>query len=264
MMAGAISRTLARGGYRHMKPKDRGGFVTTRWSLVVAAAARTKASDEALATLCQTYWYALYAYVRRCGYNVEQAEDLVQGFFLRFLDRDILLRAQPGRGRFRSLLLASLKHFMLNEHDRARAAKRGGGVPLLALDISAAEGRYALEPRDALNPERLFERRWALTMVQRAHVRLRSACVRSGRARLYEQLDRYVAGDDEGVPYREAAAVLNMTEGAVRVAVHRLRRKFQDLLREEIAQTVEDSAEIDEELQFLLRTLADTASQRGA
>jgi RNA polymerase sigma factor (sigma-70 family) len=247
-----------------VKSEEHRGFATTRWSLVIAAGARTKASDEALATLCQTYWYALYAYVRRRGYSVEQAEDLVQGFFLRFLDRDILQRAQPARGRFRSLLLASLKHYMLNEYDRARAAKRGGGVTLLALDISAAEGRYALEPRDALDPERLYERRWALTMMQRALVRLRSACVRSGKARLYEQLGPFVSGDDEGVPYREAAAALDMTEGAVRVAVYRLRCKFRDLLREEIADTVEDSAEIDEELQFLRKTLGDTAPQRGS
>ena len=243
-----------------MKPEDRRGFVTTRWSIVVAAGARTAASEEALATLCRTYWYALYAYVRRCGYDVEQAEDLVQGFFLRVLDREILRHAQPERGRFRSFLLASLKHFMINEYDRARAAKRGGGVAPLTLDITAAEGRYALEPKDALDPERLFERRWAQTLLRQAHVRLRGACVRSGKARLYDQLEPFVSGDDEGVPYRDIASALGMTEGAARVAVHRLRRRFRDLLREEIAHTVDGDAQVEEELRFLRQTLADTAS----
>ena len=243
-----------------MRPEDRRGFITTRWSLVVAAGERTEASEDALATLCQTYWYALYAYVRRCGYDVEQAEDLVQGFFLRLLDREILRRAQPERGRFRSFLLASLKHFMINEYDRARAAKRGGGARPLTLDITAAEGRYALEPKDTLDPERLYERRWAQTLLHQAHVRLRGACVRSGKARLYAQLEPFVSGEDEGVPYREVAAALDMTEGAVRVAVHRLRRKFRDLLREEIAHTVAGDAQVDEELRFLLQTLADTSS----
>ena len=243
-----------------MKPEDRRGFVTTRWSIVVAAGARTAASEEALATLCRTYWYALYAYVRRCGHDVEQAEDLVQGFFLRVLDREILRHAQPERGRFRSFLLASLKHFMINEYDRARTAKRGGGVAPLTLDITAAEGRYALEPKDALDPERLFERRWAQTLLRQAHVRLRGACVRSGKARLYDQLEPFVSGDDEGVPYRDIASALGMTEGAARVAVHRLRRRFRDLLREEIAHTVDGDAQVEEELRFLRQTLADTAS----
>jgi RNA polymerase sigma factor (sigma-70 family) len=243
-----------------VKPEDRRGFVTTRWSIVVAAGARTAASEEALATLCRTYWYALYAYVRRCGYDVEQAEDLVQGFFLRVLDREILRHAQPERGRFRSFLLASLKHFMINEYDRARTAKRGGGVAPLTLDITAAEGRYALEPKDALDPERLFERRWAQTLLRQAHVRLRGACVRSGKARLYDQLEPFVSGDDEGVPYRDIASALGMTEGAARVAVHRLRRRFRDLLREEIAHTVDGDAQVEEELRFLRQTLADTAS----
>ena len=243
-----------------MKPEGRRGFVTTRWSLVVAAGVRTEASEQALATLCQTYWYALYAYVRRCGHDIEQAEDLVQGFFLRLLDREMLQRAQPERGRFRSFLLGSLKHFMINEYERARAAKRGGGAAPLSLDITAAEGRYVLEPRDTLDPERLFERRWAQTLVRQAQVRLRTACVRSGRARLYEQLEPFISGEDEKVPYGQVAAALATTEGAARVAVHRLRRKFRDLLREEIAHTVDDESQVDEELRFLLQTLAETSS----
>ncbi len=241
-------------------PEGRRGFVTTRWSLVVAAGARTEASEEALATLCQTYWYALYAYVRRSGYDVEHAEDLVQGFFVRLLDREMLRRAQPERGRFRSFLLASLKHFMMNEYERAHAAKRGGGAAPLTLDVTAAEGRYALEPRDTLDPERLFERRWAQTLLRQAQVRLRTACARSGKARLYEQLEPFISGEDDNVPYRQVAVALDTTEGAARVAVHRLRRKFRDLLREEIVHTVDDESQVDEEMRFLLKTLANTSS----
>jgi RNA polymerase sigma factor (sigma-70 family) len=241
-------------------PEGRRGFATTRWSLVVAAGARTDASEQALATLCQTYWYALYAYVRRSGYNVEQAEDLVQGFFVRLLDRDMLQRAQPERGRFRSFLLASLKHFMVNEYQRTRAAKRGGGVAPLSIDVAAAEGRYALEPLDSLDPERLFERRWAQALLRQAQGRLRTACMRSGKARLYEQLEPFISGEDDNVPYRQVATALDTTEGAARVAVHRLRRKLRDLLREEIVQTVTDESQADEELRFLMQTLAKTAS----
>ena len=242
-----------------MKPEGRDRFVTTRWSLVVAAGASTDASNVALATLCQSYWYVLYVYVRRCGHDVEQAEDLVQGFFVRLLDSEMLRRAQPERGRFRSFLLASLKHFMINEYDRARAVKRGGGEAPLRLDIAAAERRYALEPRDTLDPQRLYERRWAQTLLYQTQVRLRSACVRAGKSRLYDQLHPFVSGDDDGVPYREVAAALEITEGATRVAIHRLRRKFRDLLREEIAHTVDGDEQVEEEMRFLLQTLADTA-----
>jgi RNA polymerase sigma factor (sigma-70 family) len=232
-------------------------FATTRWSVVLAAAARSQHSDEALTTLCQIYWYPLYAYVRRRGHDVADAEDLVQAFFMRMLERDALRLADPERGRFRPFLLVSLKHFLINEYDRAHAAKRGGGIPALHLDFAMGEGRYALEPQDALDPERLFERRWALTVMQRVHVRLRSVCARAGKRALFEALKDYVASDGENIPYREAAATLGMSEGAVRVAVHRLRRRFRDLLREEIEETVSDRADVDEELRFLLVTLSD-------
>ena len=236
-------------------------FATTRWSLVLAAATPSPDSDKALETLCRTYWYPLYAYVRRVGYPVEEAEDLVQTMFVRLLEKGSLQRAQPERGRFRSFLLASLKHFLINEYDRARAAKRGGGVPMLHLDVVAAEGRYALEPRDLLDPERLFEQRWAATIVQGAQVRLRGACVRSGKAVLFEHLKDFVSGEEENIPCRDAAAALGMSEGAVRVAVHRLRRRFRALLREEIEHTVADTADIDAEMTFLLATLSATGSR---
>jgi RNA polymerase sigma factor (sigma-70 family) len=235
-------------------------FATTRWSVVLAAAARSPQSDAALAALCETYWYPLYAYVRRRGYAVEDAEDLVQTFFVRVMDRQSLRLADPDRGRFRSFLLISLKHFLINEYDRARTAKRGGGAAVLSLDFPAGESRYALEPGDALDPERLYEQRWALTVLQRVHVRLRTACMRAGKRELFEQLKAFVGGDDEHVPYRTAGAALGMSESAVRVAVHRLRRRFRDLLREEIEQTVDSPAEVEGELQFLLTTLSRVGS----
>jgi RNA polymerase sigma factor (sigma-70 family) len=238
----------------------RGRFVTTHWSLVLRAGGpKTRASHEALGTLCQTYWYPLYAYARRFGHGVEEAEDLVQAFFVRILEKQALQHADPERGRFRSFLLASLKHFMVNEYNRARAAKRGGGQLIATIDVSGGEGRYALEPRDDANPEKLFERQWALTVLERVQTRLRSATVRSGKAQLFEQLKDFVTGEETDIPYREAGESLGMSEGAVRVAVHRLRRRFKDLLREEIEQTVADPADVDDEIRFMLVTLATAA-----
>jgi RNA polymerase sigma-70 factor (ECF subfamily) len=239
------------------QPGGRGRFETTHWSLVLAAGGpRTSASHEALGTLCQTYWYPLYAYTRRLGHGVEQAEDLVQGFFVHILEKHALKHADPERGRFRSFLLASLKHFMVNEYNRGRTVKRGGGRSIEAIDVSGAEGRYALEPQDGANPETLFERQWAVTLLERVHARLRSASMRSGKAQLFEQLKDFVTGEETDVPYREAGASLGMSEGAVRVAIHRLRRRFRDLLRDEIQHTVADPAEVDDEIRFMLATLA--------
>jgi RNA polymerase sigma-70 factor (ECF subfamily) len=245
------------------EPRRRQRFATTHWSLVLTAGGpRTPASHDALATLCETYWYPLYAYARRVGHGVEEAEDLVQAFFVRILEKQALQHADPERGRFRSFLLASLKHFMLNEYNRARAAKRGGGQPIESIDVSGAEGRYALEPRDEANPERLFERQWALTILDRVHARLRSVSMRSGKGQLFEQLKDFVTGEETDTPYREAAESLGMSEGAARVAIHRLRRRFRDLLREEIEHTVADPAEVDDEIRFMLVTLATAAGSR--
>ena len=230
--------------------------------MLTASGPRTRASHEALGTLCQTYWYPLYAYARRFGHGVEQAEDLVQAFFVQILEKQSLQHANQERGRFRSFLLASLKHFMVNEYHRSRAAKRGGGQPIETIDVSGAEGRYALEPRDEANPERLFERQWALTVLDRVQARLRSASTRTGQATLFEQLKDFVTGEETDIPYREAGESLGMSEGAVRVAVHRLRRRFRDLLREEIEQTVADPAEVDDEIRFMLATIATAAGSR--
>jgi RNA polymerase sigma factor (sigma-70 family) len=245
------------------EPRGRSRFATTQWSLVLTAGGPgTPASRDALGTLCQTYWYPLYAYARRFGHGVEESEDLVQAFFVRILEKQALQQANPERGRFRSFLLASLKHFMVNEYNRARAAKRGGGQPTVTIDVSGGEGRYALEPRDDANPETLFEHQWALTVLDRVQANLRTVSMRSGKAQLFEHLKDFVTGEETDIPYREAGETLGMSEGAVRVAIHRLRRRFRDLLREEIEQTVADPAEVDDEIRFMLVTLATAGGSR--
>jgi RNA polymerase sigma factor (sigma-70 family) len=234
-----------------------GGFATTHWSVVVAAGGPdTALARAALETLCGLYWYPLYAYVRRNGYAADRAEDLVQAFFARLLEKHSLRQASAERGRFRSFLLVSFKHFLVNEYDRARAARRGGGERIASLDITRAEGRYALEPRDEVTPETLFERRWAQTLIERVQVRLRSTFVRGGKGALFEHLKGFTTGEDSDVPCREIGIALGMSEGAVRVAVHRLRRRFREVLREEIQHTVGDPGQIDDEVSFLLKTVA--------
>jgi DNA-directed RNA polymerase specialized sigma24 family protein len=244
-------------------PAGRGRFATTHWSMVLAAGG-TDSSDahEALTTLCQLYWYPLYAYARRSGYPGDQAEDLVQAFFMRVLEKNSLRLARAERGRFRSFLLVAFKHFVLNEYDRARAAKRGGGAPIDTLDVSSGEGRYSMEPRDDVTPEALFERQWAQTLIERAQVRLRGVFVRGGNGVLFEHLKDFATGQEDDTSCRAIGAALRMSDGAVRVAIHRLRRRFRDLLRDEIGQTVEDPAEIDEEVAFLLATVS-AAGPRG-
>lgn len=244
-------------------PAGRARFATTHWSLVLAAGGpATPVAQEALATLCQQYWYPLYAYARRNGCPGDQAEDLVQAFFVRLLEKHSLRHARAERGKFRSFLLVAFKHFVVNEYDRARAAKRGGGAPIATFDVSSGERRYALEPRDDVTPETLYEQRWAQTLIARVQVRLRGVFVRAGKGALFEQLKDFVTGEESNVTCRELASALGMSEGAVRVAIHRLRRRFRDLLRDEITHTVEDPAEIDEEIIFLLATVSATGSRR--
>jgi DNA-directed RNA polymerase specialized sigma24 family protein len=239
---------------------ERFRFATTRWSLVIAAGGQqTSESSAALEVLCRTYWYPLYAFIRRAGCSVEQAQDSVQAFFVHLLEHDSFGSARQDRGKFRSFLLGSLKHFLANEYDRGRAVKRGGGQPLLSLDVSSAEIRYALEPRDESTPETLFERRWAVTLIDRVHMRLRTALVRSGKGALFEQLKDYITGVENEISYRDVGSAAGLSEGAVRVSVHRLRKRFREVLRDEIAQTVGDPAEIDGEIDFLLGVLSRTA-----
>jgi RNA polymerase sigma-70 factor (ECF subfamily) len=210
---------------------------------------------QALGTLCQTYWFPLYAYLRRHGYNTNEAADYTQAFFTQMLEKHYLKKIKPSPGKFRSFLLASLKHFVANEHDRARAKKRGGGRTLLSLDFENAENQYALEPADHLSPEKLFEKSWALTVLKRTMDRLEAELAGKNKQKLFDHLRVYLAAEASSVPFREVATELGMTEGAVRVAVHRLRRRCRELLREEIAQTVASEDQIDEEIRGLFSAL---------
>jgi RNA polymerase sigma-70 factor (ECF subfamily) len=230
-------------------------FATTHWSIVLAAGHASRAdSRAALAKLCETYWYPLYCFIRRRGHDAHEAEDLTQGFFAALLERDSLRVADPNRGRFRSFLLASLNHFLANEWRRQAAQKRGGGQPLLSLDCASGEARYSQEPAHDLTPEKLYERRWALTLLEQALSKLRQEYAAGGKSALFERLGAFLAGD-EGAPYRSVAAELNMTEGAVKVAAHRLRRRCREHLRAEVAQTVADPQDVDEELRNLMAAM---------
>jgi RNA polymerase sigma factor (sigma-70 family) len=236
----------------------RAAFPTTRITLIEAARAdATSEARDALSLLCSAYWYPIYAYIRRLGYRPEDAEDLTQGFFARVLEKHYLRDFERERGRFRSFLLGALKHFVANERDRAQADKRGGASTTLPLDavLHLAEHRYNLEPRHDLSPEKLFERQWALAVLGRAQQRLQAEAERDGKAAQFERLKSSLTGDDLGAGYRSIANDLNTTEGAIKVIVHRLRRRFRELLREEISHTVDDPAEVGHELRDLLAAL---------
>jgi RNA polymerase sigma factor (sigma-70 family) len=206
---------------------------------------------EALATLCETYWYPLYAFLRSRNYSADDAQDLTQAFFARLLEKQTIRQADPARGRFRSFLLASLKNFAANEHDREIARKRGGDVAILSLEIETAEGRFQMELPSDETPERVFDRRWALTLLDRVMSRLKSETARSDKPSQFDRLKAYLTGDQPQLSYAETASHLGTSEGAVKVAVHRLRRRFRDLVRDEIAHTVSSPEEIEDELRHL-------------
>ncbi len=232
-------------------------FVTTRWTMVLSAGRKSSPhSDRALAELCQTYWYPLYAYIRRQGRTKEDAEDLVQAFFARFLEKNYLEGLAAERGKFRAFLLAALKHFLANEWDKTQAQKRGGGAEHLSLNWQDADERFHLDPPDPTNPERLFDREWALALLDRVIGRLAAECARDGKADLFTQAKGFLTVSSAAIPYREAARRLGMDEGALRVAVHRLRKRYRELLRDEIAQTLAEPGQVDEELRSLLAALA--------
>lgn len=231
-------------------------FETTRWSLIVAAGSDdSSAAREALATLCETYWYPLYAYVRRRGAPADEARDLTQGFLTSLLERRDLERVDQTRGRFRAFLLASLQHFLANDAARTRAQKRGGGTTRLPLTLDTAEGRYRVEPEDTATPETLYERRWALTVIERVLARLRQDWEIGGRETDFDELKACLLGQHPAGGYAATAARLGTTEGALKTAVHRLRRQFQQALRQDIAETVSNPADIDDEIRYLVRAL---------
>jgi RNA polymerase sigma-70 factor (ECF subfamily) len=227
-------------------------FATTRWSVVAAAGqGPSPQAREALATLCQAYWYPLYAYARRHLGSAHDAQDMTQAFFAELLEKHYLQAADPRRGRFRSFLLTAFKHFLSKECERAGALKRGGGRAPLPLDLQDGERRYGMEPVDPATPETLYERRWALAILEQTLARLRQEMAGAGKERLFDCLKGALAGEGLQGSYAQVAAELGTSEQAVKVAVYRLRRRYQELLRAEIAQTVASPEEVDEELRDL-------------
>jgi RNA polymerase sigma-70 factor (ECF subfamily) len=238
--------------YNHAIPAPARQFASTRWSLVVAAAQRdAPESEAALGSLCELYWYPLYAYARRRLPAIEDAQDLTQEFFVRLQERDYLLQADRQRGRFRSFLLAAFKHFLANERERANARKRGGGRKPLPLDFQNGESRFQREPSHEATAEALYERGWALTLLQGALGRLREEQTRAGKAHVFECLKETLTGEDTSRPYTELAIELGISTDAIKVTVHRLRRRYGELLRAEIAETVTSAEEIEDELRDL-------------
>jgi RNA polymerase sigma factor (sigma-70 family) len=231
-------------------------FATTHWSVVLAAVNHeTPEATAALEQLCRTYWYPLYAYVRRRGYSPEDAKDLTQEFFARLLEKRFLLQVDPGKGKFRSFLLAAINHFLANEWDRANAVKRGGRVTFLALDHDSAEQRL-VESSLEHSPEQIFERCWALTFLQEVLGRLRNEVVQAGRATHFGELKIFLTGDKPSTAYSELAAKLGTSEAALRKEVQRLRHRYGELLREEIGRAVANPIEIEDELCHLFTVLS--------
>jgi DNA-directed RNA polymerase specialized sigma24 family protein len=231
-------------------------FETTHWSLVRAAGGPdTTAAHAALSKLCELYWYPLYAFVRRWGANPDDARDLTQGFLTSLLDRQDFENLRQERGRFRAFLLASLKHFLTNDALHRSTLKRGGGAVILSLSMDDAEGLYRIEPAEPTNPESLYERRWALTIIERVMAHLRQEWEAADRAAEFDELKACLLGETPDGGYAAVAEKLNMTEGAVRTAIHRLKRRFQTRLRQDIAETVDDPADVEDELKYLVRAL---------
>jgi DNA-directed RNA polymerase specialized sigma24 family protein len=231
-------------------------FATTHWSVVLdAGQLDSPRASEAMAQLCRTYWYPLYAYVRRKGYPAPDAQDLTQEFFARLLARNYVTAADRQKGKFRSFMLGTFEHFLAKEWRRAHAEKRGGGRAALSLDEMGPENRYLLEAAHELTPAKIFDRRWATTLLERAMTRLGEECRASQKGELFKIVEPLLSGDSAGTSYAELARSLNTTEGALKVAVHRLRQRYGELVRGEIAQTVVSPAEVDQELHYLLAAL---------
>jgi len=232
-------------------------FTTTHWSVVLAAGeGDSPQTDAALEQLCRTYWYPLYAYVRRRGYRPEDAQDLTQEFFAHLLEKQAFGRLEREGGKFRSFLLTALNHFLANEWARRNAQKRGAGKVRFSLDELEPETRYRFEPTDDVTPETFFERRWAATLLEQVMNRLRDEYVREGKAELFQRLQPCLTGAEQMLPYVELATLLGMTENAVKMAVYRLRRRYGELLRAEIVHTVASPQEVEEEIHHLIAITA--------
>jgi len=232
-------------------------FATTHWTVVLAAGRRhTPQSDHALEQLCRTYWFPLYAYVRRRGHGKEDAEDSVQAFFARFLEKNYLAGLSAERGRFRAFLLASLKHFLINEWKKSQRLKRGGGEKNLSLDWQTADTQFQVAATNEPSPDKAFDREWALALLAKVIGRLQAECAADGKAKLFEQLKIFLTAGKGAQSHADAAGNLGMDETTVRVAVHRLRKRYRVLLREEISQTLTDASQVDEEMRALFGAFA--------
>ncbi len=232
-------------------------FVTTHWSVVLQAGGESSPEAQgALEYLCKAYRYPLYVHVRRLGWGPEDAEDLTQQFFIRFIEPQYLQRADPQRGRFRSFLLTSLKHFLADEWDKLRTQKRGGGQQVISWDGVDPEERYRLEPAESLTPDRIYEKRWAGVLLDGVLNFLHLEYEQAGRVSEFDRLKNFVWGDGHGGTYAEVATQLNVQEGAIKVAVHRLRKRFREQLRLEVLRTVSSPDEVDEELRHLRSLLS--------
>lgn len=234
-------------------------FTTTHWSLVQAAGQEANGahSRAALEELCRRYWLPLYGYARRRVRDVHEAQDAVQGFFSQLLEKNTVAMAERQRGRFRSFLLTAFRHFLDNEHQRRSAQKRGGGKLVLPLDFTLGESLHQHEPVEHVTAERLYDRQWAVTLLERVLARLREAMRRAGKAKHFEVLSPFLAGAHEEGTYAEAAQRLGITEGAAMVAAHRLRSRYRQMLRAEIVQTLSDPSEVEDEIRHLFTCLGD-------
>src|SRR5258708_18209818 len=233
------------------------GFATTHWSVVIAArGSELPEAAAALEELCRTYWYPLYAFVRRKGHSPHDAQDLTQAFFARLLEKNYVAQADRERGRFRTYLLAALTHFLADEWDKARRLKRGGGREIISFDAASAEERYRLEPIDQLDAAKLYERRWVTTLFDRVLARLEQEFRDSGKGGLFEGLKSSLIAEDAGLSYAELGAQLGLKEDAVKQSVHRMRRRYRELFREEIAQTVSTPGEVEDEMNHLFAVLS--------
>jgi RNA polymerase sigma factor (sigma-70 family) len=231
-------------------------FVTTRWSVVLAAGRNdTTNSRGALARLCQTYWYPLYSYVRRRGYNAHDAQDLTQEFFARLLEKQSIASADPDRGRFRSFILTAMNNFHGQEWEKARAQNRGGGAEVFCLDLAQAEQRFDLEPASPETPDKDFDKKWALAVLESVVTQLENEYKSENKADLFAALKLTLTGSRESQPYADLSKTLGMTEAAIKVAVHRLRKRYRELLQTEIANTVSSPEEIKEEMRHLFAAL---------
>jgi RNA polymerase sigma factor (sigma-70 family) len=238
-------------------PADTSRFATTHWSLVLAAGSpESTRYHEALEVLCRTYWYPLYAYLRRHGSDTHDAAEHTQAFFAKMLEKKSLAKLCPQGGKFRSFLLTALKRFVGDERERMHAQKRGGDRHVLSINIEDAESKYKLQPIDRLSPDKLFERSWALTVLNRVMNRLMTEMDGVEKRQLFDQARAHLCGTCDAIPYRELAVSLDMTEGAVKAAIHRMRNRYRDILYEEILQTVSSPAEVDEEIRGLFSALS--------